>query len=107
MYSGLSDYNQRELRFFVFMVMGLGYRLSFSDGFHHEVTPIYRDPILALEHLGEMDVDNVTILDDKNFEKGWFMLVYGNSPGELLADYTDNAECERIFNLFEAAFPSE
>ena len=98
MYKELPDHNKVELEAFVDVVLGAGYQLSVYDGMDvwSDATD---DRTEAIDMLGEMDSDQVNVFDNGNFV-GWFWLVYGNEPGVLIADHTDNDACEGIYGTW-------
>ena len=56
-----------------------------------------RDTDAILEALGSTDADTVRVLRSGK-PAGSFWLIYGNGPGELIADHGDNAYCNGIWN---------
>lgn len=46
--------------------------------------------------LGHTDNDQISLYDNTGWV-GWLWLVYGNGPGELIADYTANDLCEALW----------
>lgn len=46
--------------------------------------------------LGHTDNDEIELYDGAGFV-GWLWLVYGNGPGELIADHTDNELCNALW----------
>lgn len=50
-----------------------------------------------LDALGSTDNDEIVWRDINGTKIGWFWLIYGNGPGELIADHTDNAVCNAAY----------
>lgn len=105
MYEGLSQHNKTELEAFVDVVLGTSFALSIHDGDSEWSRPSQeRETLLGL--LGNMDSDSVRLYYGLT-RVGWFWLVYGNEPGVLLADHTDNPVCEAIWNAWRAKVGAE
>lgn len=80
-----------------------GYSISVNDG-EDWVVRRSTDKKLIIGSLFSTDEDYLMIFDprvlnatDKTRTVGSFHLVYGNSADEVIADYTDNAETERLY----------
>lgn len=56
------------------------------------------DAAELLAHVHACDMMVVRWHDSDRKRIGKFMLVFGNGPGELVADFTDNAACEAAWN---------
>lgn len=60
------------------------------------------DRAVILAALGTTDGDLLVARGADGARLGSFMLIYGNGPGELVADHADNAFCAAIAALLEA-----
>jgi hypothetical protein len=79
-------------------ILKRGYKVSVHDGEDGWDVKLSTDAAVILAAMGEMEDDYIRIRTADGTRVGGFALVYGNGPGETIADYTDNAECESIFN---------
>jgi azurin len=75
-----------------------GHTMSVHDG---EAWSVRRsqDRDAILNAMGETELDDVRVRDEDTNIIGWFRLIYGNGPGELIADCSDNDYCGAIANL--------
>lgn len=99
MYEDLPNHNKIELQAFVSVALQAGYELAIDDG-NGEFSAPSTDYAWLIDNLGEMDADEIKLHKGEHVCDGWFMLVYGNGPGELIADHTANEVCEGIYNIW-------
>lgn len=99
MYDGLAEHNKIELQDFVDVVLASGYAAAMYDPDLVGWRKPTRDRDELLSALGEADSDEVELYRD-GFRVGWFWLIYGNGPGELIADHTANDVCDGIYNIW-------
>lgn len=95
MYAFMKEHDKRMARAFVNALVKRNARVSVNDGESwvcNKATK--RDVILA--SIGEAEYETVRVCDEFGNILGSFILVWGNGPGELVADYTANAFCESI-----------
>jgi hypothetical protein len=74
-----------------------GFRITIDNGEDRPVV-LSRSYMAVMAELWQTDEEHVLIYDDAGKRQGCFFLVYGNSGPELIADYTDNAVCNGIWN---------
>lgn len=89
-----------------------GFLISVNDG-EEETVKCASDPIAIFPAIGSTDMDHIRVHradsgngDNKRPRIGTFLLVWGNSPGETLADATiPHDEADRVImdELFEYA----
>ena len=60
------------------------------------------DNIMAA--LGEAGEDILTISTPDGKRVGWFHLIYGNDPSEIVFDHSANEPCEAIWQAWDATF---
>lgn len=63
------------------------------------------NPAAILAAMGSTDSDTLRIYNGNGGHIATFWLVYGNSPGELVSNHTDNHYAASIMNAFEARHP--
>ncbi len=76
------------------LAQGLSAWVSYDRGYDRDEEgfgKLTTDRKALLKALGECDEEHLFIGKDGK-EIGWIFLVYGNSPGELISDYTTNLE---------------
>lgn len=104
MANGLFEYatlsEARAARRLIRAALAEGWQISVNDGYETTVVRETREkPIFdALCTTGE---DIITIhMPISRKSGGSFWLIYGNDPdgSELIADYTDNENCSRLYN---------
>jgi hypothetical protein len=79
-----------------------GYSVSVNDGVEWVLRrSIDREAILSA--LGSTEADTLASYDENGDRLATFGLVYGNGPGELIADHTANHYAESIWNAWAAA----
>ena len=62
-----------------------------------------RDLDTIMAALGSTDNDELVWRDASGARLAWFWLIYGNSPGELIADHTANDDAERVWKEVQRA----
>jgi hypothetical protein len=120
MYDGLREYNKRELESLVDLILARGLAISYEDPAcdvwgnspGELVLNACTDRGTILSALGECDEELITVVScwtagDEPPTLGNMLLVYGNSPGELIADYHVNQAIEEIFEAFIAIHSGE
>lgn len=105
MYSELQEHDKLGLRAFLHVALEAGYEVAIDDG-NGEFSAPSTDFSWLLDNLGEMDVEEVK-LHRGHLCDGWFMLVYGNGHGELIADYTANTPSQAIYDAWAAKVGAE
>lgn len=63
-----------------------------------------RDHDAIMGELGASGENTLTITTPEGRRAGWFLLLYGNDPSELICDYSDNAPCDAIWQAWNATF---
>jgi len=79
-------------------VLGRGYKVSVHNGEDGWDVKLCTDAAVILAAMGEMETDSIRIRTADGKRIGDFTLIYGNASRETIANHTDNAECESIFN---------
>jgi len=76
-------------------ILSRGHAISVHDG---ECFAVKRsnDRAVILDALASTEADTLIVRDANDTKLGSFYLVYGNGPGELVADYTCNPFCEAM-----------
>lgn len=59
------------------------------------------DRAVILDAMGNTDQDEM-VVRYAGIKLGWFLLMYGNAPGETINDYTANDFCQSIVDHVEA-----
>lgn len=96
MYEGMQEHDKTLARALVKALLDRDCLVSVNDG-GEELALVKagkRDEIL--DAIGNTDMENVLAHDAAGNRLGAFMLVWGNGPGELICDYTDNDFCNAI-----------
>ncbi len=83
-------YDTRVLRRLVKDLLAEGYALTVHDG-EDETVRDSRDPTAIMAALRTTDEDYL-IAKRGESQVGWVRLVYGNSPGEVICDYSLSLE---------------
>ena len=80
------------------------YSLSVDDG---EAIPISHstDPAALLAALGSTDEDRILLYHADRRRAGCILLVYGNEPGVLIADYSDNEATNAVVLAADKLMP--
>jgi len=91
----MQAHEKRSATALVSAALAMGYSMSVYDG---EEWALRRstDQRAILAELGATDVDWLHFHKPDGTQAGAAMLVYGNGPGELVADYTANPLTESI-----------
>lgn len=107
----LSDYHERELMTLVSLILDRGLAVDFDCAdTGRTLLRACNDLHLILAELGKRgdDVLSVVRRDRDGVQHiGAILLVYGNQPGELIADHSVTGELEGIAAAFERAHPTE
>lgn len=96
MYANLSNHDADTARALVDAILtNHGHTVSVYDG---EAWAIRRSANRSkiLEAMANTEEDKIAVFDVNGDRIGIFWLVYGNGPGELIADHSDNAYCHAI-----------
>lgn len=82
------------------LLLANGCRVSVHDG---EELTLKRstDRAAILDAMGTTEADTLTWRDADGLWLGEFVLIYGNGPGELVADHTANPGCERLWQAWD------
>lgn len=88
----MNRYERAEARALIAYLLDAGYSLSVNDG---EETTLRgcTDGETVLDALGTTDADTLTAKSPARPPLA-FLLVYGNGPGELIADHSDSPEAD-------------
>lgn len=79
-------------RFLVKSLLEQGFELQADDN-NDEVMEFNNDPQLILETLFDADMCSLNVFHPEYMvDQGWILLVFGNSPPELIADHTVNLD---------------
>lgn len=90
-----SDKLQAEM--FVEILLKRNYEVAVYDG--EEIFPFSRSKEELLDQMGSTDSNTLIIRDFSTARRqGQFLLVYGNEPGVLVADFSDNAVCNMLWD---------
>lgn len=60
-----------------------------------------RDHDAIMGELGASGENTLTITTPEGKRAGWFLLLYGNDPSELICDFSDNATCDAIWRAWD------
>lgn len=94
MYQDMQNHDKKAITKLVKKLIELDCALVISDEESTELpTTNYK---IAIDSLGNSDLNRITALDSNNQCLGTFLLIYGNDPGETIADCTDNSFCESV-----------
>ena len=75
-------------RFLVKSLLEQGFELQADDN-NDELMEFNNDPALILETLFDVDMCSLNVFHPEHMvDQGWILLVFGNSPPELIADHT-------------------
>lgn len=96
-----STHEREQADVLVRILLDRGYSVSVNDG-EEWVLKRSTDRTAILAVLGSTDSDTIRIRDENGDSVATFLLVYGNGPGELIADHTANHYAESVWNAFEA-----
>lgn len=96
MYEGMQEHDKKMARAFVKALLERNCLVSVDDGGDEPalVQSGKRDEIL--DAIGNVDVDAVQAHDAGGKTLGVFSLVWGNGPGELISDHSDNEFCNAV-----------
>lgn len=102
MYHSTPAHDQTSARALVETALASGYHLTVWDGEEFAVKRSTDfDAVWAA--LGETDHDKLQLHADATAPAfGWVDLIYGNGPGETLADYSDNERTRALVKTAEA-----
>lgn len=95
MLSDMFQFDAFSARAIVNALLERGCLISVHDGEERVVTKS-DNASKILDTMGNTEADQLTVFNMAKEKLGSFYLVYGNGPGELVADYTANAFCESI-----------
>ena len=90
----------REARALITYLLAAGCSLSVHDG---EETTIRRsvDPAAVFDALATTDADTITAWHAEWKRWPCFYLIYGNGPGELIADHSDEPEADAAWRYVQ------
>lgn len=97
MYNQLNKGEQCVARKLIKAILAEGYNISVHDG-EEWVVVDERSFSSVWEGIGNTDIDEIKVLDDTRHCKGWFTLIWGNSPEELVADCSDTVFCDQMID---------
>ena len=102
----MTEAERKAATILVQICLDKGYYISVSDG---EEWVVRRSKAFdeIIDALGSTDNDVLCLYDsDLHIEghanKGWFQMIYGNRPDELVSDYLANDVCEEIWQEWQA-----
>jgi len=100
MYDKMLSHDKKAVRDLIRELLGRGCAISVHDE-EEWVCKRSMDYAVVEDALCNTDQDEVVARDAGGVKLGWFLLVYGNGPGETIADCTANEFCESICNKLE------
>lgn len=107
----MTEAEKKAAAILVRICLDKGYYISVSDG---EEWVVRRSKAFdeIIDALGSTDSDVLSLYDsDLHIEghanKGWFQLIYGNRPDELVSDYLANDFCEEIWQEWQNQLTKE
>jgi hypothetical protein len=91
----MQHHEATEARALIDRLLAKGGSVSVNDG---EQTTLHksRDAALILAAMATTDQDSLRWFDPSGLRVGIFHLIYGNGPGELVADCTDSDLCHAV-----------
>lgn len=90
------EHERKEARALVHALLRTGAVVSVYDGEDWAIKKS-RDRALILDSMGSTDADVLSARNAAGERLGTFCLIYGNGPGELIADHSDNDYCNAIW----------
>lgn len=103
MITQLSVSDNKQATMLVSMIVAGGNTVSVYDG-EDWVVKQYVDAACILAKMGTTEADTLRVRDHDDVIIGTFYLVYGNEPGVLIADHTDNQYCNQLSGAMAALF---
>lgn len=83
-------------------ILARGFTISVNDGEETTLTAS-RDKRAIMREMGTTGENILTIKTPDGKRAGWFLLVYGNDPSEIVCDHGANETCEAIWQAWDAA----
>jgi hypothetical protein len=98
------EFERREAKTLVDLILDRGLTISVYDGGDW---PLKRSTSSAevLDAMGSTDSDTLRLRDTNGDVVANFVLVYGNSPGDLICDHSANDLAEGIWSAWSAVHP--
>ena len=96
-----AQHERKQARVLVELMLDRGYSVSVFDGEEWPLTHS-RDKAAILGAMGSTDSDVLRLRDANRDRVADFTLIYGNGPGELVADHDANDAAESLWNAFDA-----
>ena len=59
------------------------------------------DKVVIMDALGACNEEAVVVFNGEGRKEAVFQLIYGNGPGELIADHSANALCDSVWEELE------
>lgn len=101
----MTEAEKKAAALLVQICLNKGYFISVNDG---EEWVVRRSKALdeIIDALGSTDGDRLHCYDSElhlegHASKGWFDLIYGNDPDELVSDHLANDVCEEIWQEWQ------
>jgi hypothetical protein len=85
---------------YVKAILKAGYEVGVHDG-EEKTLDHTSDPMVAKAHLFTTDEDYLLIKDQLGNQVGWMRMIYGNEPGVVCSDFSDNAITNAIYEAVE------
>ncbi|MBT9153377.1 MAG: hypothetical protein DDT39_00034 [Firmicutes bacterium] len=100
MHTDMPPHDQHALQTLIETTLRQGYAISVKDDENKWGEPL-RDYADIIDRVAESEFD-VLALHRDGAHVGWLMLVYGNAPDELIADYADTPACQDLHDAWVA-----
>lgn len=91
---------KRVVSYLVKAILAKGCSISVYNGEAFE-TSYSTDHNHIIKNIWATDIDELYIYDANGVNVGWFFIVYGNDPEDLINDYSSNQFCNDIMKDFE------
>jgi len=95
----MNHHETTEARALIAYLLHAGCKLSVRDGEETTITGS-TDAAAVLAALGTTEADTLSVHAGP-LGLGSFVLIYGNGPGELIADHSDNQFCESAWRYVQ------
>ena len=92
---------RRVIRRLITEAFKMGYNVSIHNGEDWEIKYSYREQDV-MDCIMATDSDTLRLCNDQKMIAATFMLIYGNSPAEVIADHSTNALAEALYELATA-----
>lgn len=103
MYDKMQEHDKKMAAALVDALLAKGCLVSIYDG-EDWACKHSNNRAVILDAVGNTDQDEVVVRYAAT-KLGWFLLVYGKDPGEIIDDYTANDFCQSIVDKVQALSP--